>query len=124
MPKVKASRHRVSRSEPFEHEAQNMKASNAVEDEPSDVAESESNRSIYKRQAVEWRQMKAQVSQLKLRRKSLTKKQRDSKKLISQEIKLLIKSMSLKHEKELRDLGIIPPKRCDMMEEDGEEDCT
>jgi hypothetical protein len=90
----------------------------------SDTEEAtESNHSVYKRQQAEWRKMKHQVAQLKKQRKSLNKKQRDRKKEISKDIKMLIATMSAKHEQELRDLGIVKPMSShedddDLMEDD------
>ena len=122
MPKIKSNRRRTAKSEPFE----SMKVdetTDKVEDPASLVEEeTESNRSVYKRHSAEWKRMKGSVAQLKLRRKSLTKKQRDLKKQLSQEIKILISSMTEKHQNELRELGIISPKRSDMMEDDGDDE--
>lgn len=90
----------------------------AAEEQQDDEVSGESNHSVYKRQAGEWKRMKSQVAQLKKQRKALTKKQRDKKKQISQEIKMLVSSTRDRHDAELRELGIIPPKRSDMMQDD------
>ena len=126
MPKVQSRRKRTTKSEPFE---------TMMVDEPSNPEQvveegivdeesvgGESNHAVYKRHAGEWKRMKSQVAQLKKQRKSLTKKQRDKKKEISQEIKLLISSTGDKHQAELRALGIIAPKRADMMIDDEDDE--
>jgi len=108
MPKIQSRRHKSVKSEPFDtmvvEKGEQETSDVVVEDEVE-----ESNRSVYKRQQTEWRKMKHQVAQLKKQRKALTKKQREKKKEISKEIKLLISSMRAKHEQELKDLGIVAP---------------
>jgi hypothetical protein len=126
MPKIQSRRQRQQKAEPF----RTMEVEKT--DDPVDLAETEvvegeateSNHSVYKRQQAEWRKMKHQVAQLKKQRKALNKKQRERKKEISKEIKLLIASMRAKHEQELRDLGIVKPVSTneedddDLMEDD------
>jgi predicted RNase H-like nuclease (RuvC/YqgF family) len=82
----------------------------------------ESNHAVYKRQQAEWRKMKHQVAQLKKQRKALNKKQREKKKEISKDIRTLLSTLRLKHEEELKSLGIIPDKnRMDLDMEDDED---
>lgn len=119
MPKVKSSRRRSAKSQPFEPMSMEDTTDRLPEEAETPLEdEGASNRSVHKRQAAEWKRMKAQVAQLKQRRRGLTRKQREVKKQISQEIKLLISSMSERHENELRELGIVAPKRSDVMEDD------
>ena len=123
MPKAPKKRTRVSKSEPFDTmmiDEVDQPAVDNREDETEQEGTTESNHAIFKRHAGEWKRMKAQVAQLKKQRKALTKKQRDKKKQISQEIKMLISSIQNRHDEELRGLGIIPPKRADLMEDDEE----
>ena len=119
MPKIQSRRHKSHKAEPFETMVVEKEE---AETNPDVEVEEESNRSVYKRQQLEWRKMKHQVAQLKKQRKALTKKQREKKKEISKEIKLLISSMRGKHEQELKDLGIVAPvnhlQDDDLMEDD------
>jgi len=84
----------------------------------------ESNHAVYKRQQIEWRKMKHLVAQLKKQRKALSKKQRDRKKELGKDIKLLIASTRANHDQELKDLGIVKPASArddnddDLMEDD------
>ena len=124
MPKVQKGRKRASKAEPFD----TMMVDDMVEEKPVAVEEEtqaeetgESNHAIFKRHAGEWKKMKGQVAQLKRQRKALNKKQRDRKKAISQEIKLLISSLQHKHDEELRALGLIAPKREDLMVDEDDE---
>lgn len=124
MPKVRGSRSRVSRSEPFETMTDdNLPEVDANELTAAVDAETtgESNHSVYKRQQGEWRKMKHQVAQLKKQRKALSKSQRGVKKDISKEIRMMLSTLRVKHEEELKALGIIPDKsrmEIDMDEED------
>jgi hypothetical protein len=125
MPKVQKGRKRATKAEPFD----TMMVDEAVAEEPVDHVEveaeteetGESNHAIFKRHAGEWKKMKSQVAQLKRQRKTLSKKKRDRKKSISQEIKILIASLQKKHDEELRTLGLIAPKREDLMVDDDDE---
>ena len=119
MPKFLSRRNRSSKSQPFETMIVDEKAPADVvtEEQQDDEVSGESNHLVYKRQAGEWKRMKAQVAQLKKQRKALTKKQRDKKKQISQEIKMLVSSIRDRHDAELRELGIIPPNRSEMMQD-------
>ena len=123
MPKAQRKRGRANKSEPFDTMMVD-EADQEVVAQTEEVVEQEergeSNHAIHKRHAGEWKKMKGQVAQLKKQRKALTKKQRDKKKGISQEIKILISSIQNRHDEELRVLGIIPPKRADVMEDDEE----
>ena len=120
MPKIQSRRHKSVKSEPFD----TMVIDKAEETPDVVVADDvegdgeESNRAVYKRHQTEWRKMKHQVAQLKKQRKALTKKQREKKKEISKEIKMLISSMRAKHEQELKDLGIVAPISHDHDDED------
>jgi hypothetical protein len=125
MPKIQSRRARPHKSQPFETMALDEKSNDQLEDhienEPNEEL-GESNHSVHKRHAAEWKRMKSQVSQIKKQRKALSKKQRDRKKQLSQEIKHLISSLRTRHEEELISLGIVPPKRSDIMEDDMEEE--
>ena len=120
MPKVQSRRSRPSKAQPFETMMVDEVKPNIVSD-ASDEGQ-ESNHSVHKRQAGEWKKMKAQVSQLKSQRKALGKKQRETKKELSKQIKLLIVSTEAKHLAELRALGIVPPKATDRMVDDEDMD--
>eukprot|EP00418_Pyrodinium_bahamense_P019479 CAMPEP_0179107552 /NCGR_PEP_ID=MMETSP0796-20121207/50061_1 /TAXON_ID=73915 /ORGANISM="Pyrodinium bahamense, Strain pbaha01" /LENGTH=152 /DNA_ID=CAMNT_0020805611 /DNA_START=71 /DNA_END=529 /DNA_ORIENTATION=+ len=62
---------------------------------------------VRQRQAVEWREMKAKVAQLKKQRQRLPKKgSKDEKVAVAQQIRLLISEMQVKHEAELRAMGL------------------
>lgn len=126
MPKVQSRRRRPNKVEPFDTVMADEEPK--INDQPagdvitgSDVEGGESNHAVFKRHAGEWKKMKAQVAQLKKQRKALTKKQRDRKKQISQEIKLLISTIRDRHDTELRSLGIVAPKREDLMMDDEDE---
>lgn len=79
---------------------------------PADNAETEgeiASRHIYKRQAVEWRKMKAEVAQLKRQRQKLRKKnvvQREERKKLGRLIKTKILGLRQKHDAELKSLGL------------------
>lgn len=123
MPKVRGNRSRVHRSEPFEtmtDDKLNEVDAPEVTEPVDESSVNESNHSVYKRQQAEWRKMKHQVAQLKKQRKALNKKQREKKKEISKEIRMLLTSMKQKHEEELKSLGIIPDKS--RMEIDSEDE--
>lgn len=126
MPKVQSRRRRPNKVEPFdtvmaddEPEITNQETEDVVPG--SDKESGESNHAVFKRHAGEWKKMKAQVAQLKKQRKALTKKQRDQKKKISQDIKFLISCTRDRHDNELRTLGIVAPKRDDLMMDDEDE---
>ena len=124
MPKAQNKRRRANKAEPFDtmmvdEVAQPVVDNNEIVEE-NEAQSGESNHAIFKRHAGECKKMKGQVAQLKRQRKALTKKQRDKKKQISQEIKLLISHLENRHDEELRSLGIIPPKRADIMDDDDE----
>ena len=126
MPKVQSRRRRPNKVEPFdtvmadeEPEITNKNTEDVVPG--SDTEGGESNHAVFKRHAGEWKKMKAQVAQLKKQRKALNKKQRDQKKKISQDIKFLISSTRDRHDNELRTLGIVAPKRDDLMMDDEDE---
>lgn len=123
MPKVKSKRTRAEKSQPFDTMMVDEEVKNpVVEDQTEEENQGESNHAVYKRHAGEWKKMKGQIAQLKKQRKALTKKQRDKKKQISQEIKLLMHGLRDRQDEELRALGIISPKRSDLMMDDDEED--
>ena len=122
MPKIQSRRKRATKAEPFETMVVDdvKQVEENIETDESNTTES--NHSVYKRHQAEWRKMKHQVAQLKKQRKALTKKQRDRKKEISKEIRLMVATMRTKHEQELKELGIIPDKSAMMIDDDDEED--
>jgi hypothetical protein len=124
MPKIAKGRKGSKKVEPFDTVMSENIANQDIDNhaaEETDAVAGESNHAIFKRHAGEWKRMKAQVAIIKSQRKSLSKKQRDKKKKLSQDIKLLLSSLQSRHDEELRTLGIIPPKRSDMMLDDEDE---
>merc|ERR1711939_953238 len=65
-----------------------------------------SSHALLKQQTAEWKKMKAEVAELKRKRKNLGKKEKANKKSISKEIKKLLADMTEKHVQERRAAGI------------------
>lgn len=120
MPKAASRRNRQSKVQPFE----TMMVDESKVEEIVEVTDNsvESNHSVHKRQVGEWKKMKSEVAKLKSQRKALSKNQRDVKKDLSKQIKFLIASTRSKHDAELQQLGIVPPKSSDLMMDDDIDD--
>ena len=122
MAKAKSRRSRPSKAEPFEAMVMDeFTGIHSVSVSENDEARP-SNHSVRQRQAGERIAMKSRIDQLKIQRRSLTKKNKGVKKDLSKQIKHLIASTRHRHDQELCDLGIVPRNDTENIDADEEVD--